>query len=489
VILPILLLLPLLAAAGAGAWRGDPRAVARGSAVTSGAGFLLSLALAGQVLREEVVGFGRGDFLRADGLSAVLILVVSMVAWISLTCGEGTLRRARDRKELDDAHLRRYYLLTNLFLFTMLLSVTANNVGVMWVAVEATTITTAFLIGLEDSREALEASWKYILIGSVGIALAFVGTVLGYFDFVQRVGETSHSLNWSVLAGVADRLNGDVLRIAFVFVLVGYGTKAGLAPMHTWLPDAHSEAPAPTSSMMSGALLVVALYAILRWKVVVDACVGSVFTDRLLILTGTLSVAVAAILLVRQVSYKRMLAYSSVEHVGLMCVGAGLGPLGTLAALLHMIGHGAGKSFLFLLSGNIREAYGSTRIASVRGLLRARPWTGGLFLAGTLALLGLPPFSLFVSEVMIFRAGFLAGHPAVTAFLILLTLVIFVFFLGYVNRMLYGRPPAEVPAAPESRPLELLPLAVNLAVLLAAGIVVPAPLLRLLRLAAGVIHP
>ena len=488
-ILLVLLLLPLLAVAGAWAWRGDPRVVARGSAVTSGAGLLLSLVLAGQILRIESVGFGRGDFLRADGLSAVLILVVSLVAWVSLQYGDGMLRRARDRKELDDAHLRRYYLLTNLFLFTMLLSVTANNVGVMWVAVEATTITTAFLIGLEDSREALEASWKYILIGSVGIALAFVGTVLGYFDFVQRVGETPHALNWSVLAGVADRLNGDVLRIAFVFVLVGYGTKAGLAPMHTWLPDAHSEAPAPTSSMMSGALLVVALYAILRWKVVVDACVGSVFTDRLLILTGTLSVAVAAILLIRQVSYKRMLAYSSVEHVGLMCVGAGLGPLGTLAALLHMIGHGAGKSLLFLLSGNVREAYGSTRIAAVRGLLGARPWTGGLFLAGTLALLGLPPFSLFVSEVMIFRAGFLAGHPAVTALLILLTLVIFVFFLGYVNRMLYGESPAEMPAAPESRPLEMLPLAANLAVLLAAGIVVPAPLLRLLRLAAGVIHP
>jgi hydrogenase-4 component F len=184
-----------------------------------------------------------------------------------------------------------------------------------------------------------------------------------------------------------------------------------------------------------------------------------------------------------------LLAYSSVEHVGLMCVGAGLGPLGTLAALLHMIGHGAGKSLLFLLSGNIREAYGSTRIVSVRGLLHARPWTGGLFLAGTLALLGLPPFSLFVSEVMILRAGFLAGHPAVTALLILLILVIFVFFLGYVNRMLYGRPPEEMPAAGESRPLEMLPLAANLAVLLAAGIVVPAPLLRLLRLAAGVIHP
>jgi len=489
VILLILLMLPLLAAAACGAWRGDPRPLARGSAAGAGAGFILALILSRQVVKEGVVGFGRGDFLRADGLSAILVLIVTLVGWISLWNGEGALRRARDRQELSDVHLRRYYLLTNLFLFTMLLSVTANSVGVMWVAVEATTITTAFLIGLENSPEALEASWKYILIGSVGIALAFVGTVLGYFDFVQRVGEMPHALNWSVLAGVADRLNGDVLRIAFVFILVGYGTKAGIAPMHTWLPDAHSEAPAPTSSMMSGSLLVVALYAILRWKVVVDACVGTAFSDRMLIATGTVSVAVAAILMIRQVSYKRMLAYSSVEHVGLICVGAGFGSLGTLAALLHMVGHAAGKSMLFLLSGNIKEAYGSTRIVMVRGLLRSRPLTGALFLAGTLALLGLPPFSLFVSEVMIFRAGFLGGHPAVTGLLMLLTLAIFVFFLGYVNRILYGQPPAELPAARSPRAAEMLPMAVNLAVLLAAGIVVPAPFLSLLRLAAGVIHP
>jgi hydrogenase-4 component F len=241
--------------------------------------------------------------------------------------------------------------------------------------------------------------------------------------------------------------------------------------------------------MMSGSLLAVALYAILRWKVVVDACIGSVFTDRMLILVGTLSVAVAALLLIRQVSYKRMLAYSSVEHLGLMCVGAGLGPLGALAALLHMLGHAAGKSLLFLLSGDILEAYGSTRIVAVRGLLRARPLTGALFLAGTLALLGLPPFSLFISEVMIFRAGFLGGRPLVTGLLMLLTLVIFIFLLGNVNRMLYGHPPAELPAASGSLRREKLPLAFHLAVLLSAGVVIPGPLLSLLRQAAGVIHP
>ena len=350
-----LLLLPLLGAAGSALWRGDLRVVARGSAVTSGAGFVLAVALAREILAVPAVGFGRGDFLRADALSAVLVLAVSLVAWISFWYGEYYWRRPPNG-DSENPHRRRYYILTHLFLFTMLLSVIANNVGVMWVAVEATTITTAFLIGLEDSREALEASWKYILIGSVGIALAFVGTVLGYFDFVQRVGEMPHALNWSTLAGVAPRLNADVLRIAFVFILVGYGTKAGLAPMHTWLPDAHSQAPAPTSAMMSGSLLVVALYAILRWKVVVDAGVGGAFTDRLLLLVGTLSVAVAAVLMIRQANYKRMLAYSSVEHVGLMCVGAGLGPLGMLAALLPLIGHAAGKSMLVLLSGNLLQA-------------------------------------------------------------------------------------------------------------------------------------
>ncbi len=486
-ILPILLVLPLVAALWAlGAPRRGPQA-GRAGAALSGAGLLLALGLARQCLADGEVGFGAGRFLRADALSAILVLVVSGVAFVAIACGRGEMDRARAAGTIDDGVVRRYHALTQLFVFTMLLTVLANNVGVMWVALESTTIITAFLIGLRGSKEALEASWKYILIGSIGIALAFLGTVLAYFNFVQRVGEMPFALHWTVLARVAPGLDPDVLRLAFVFILVGYGTKVGLAPMHTWLPDAHSEAPAPISAMMSGALLAVALYAILRWKVVVDACVGSLFSERMLLLVGTGSVMLAAVLLAGQTSYKRMLAYSSVEHMGLCCLGLALGPIGTLAALLHIMTHAASKSMLFVVAGDIAAGYRSAAIGAVRGLARAVPRTGGLFLVGMLALLGLPPFGLFVSEFLLFRAGFLTGHPWVAGLNLALLVWAFVSLLGVTQKMCYGPPaPGEPPTEP---PLSArAPLLLNLAVLLGLGIMIPPPLLALLRQAMEIVH-
>jgi hydrogenase-4 component F len=479
-LLPILLILPIAGALLAVVVRPYRPGVAIASVWIAGLECATSLAIARACLARETPVFGPGDFLRADGLSAVLVLTISGVTLVSLWFGVGYLHDEKAREHLDGALIRRYYMLTHLFVFTMLLAVTANNVGVMWIAVEATTITSAFLVGLQQSKSSLEASWKYILIGSVGIALAFVGTVLGYFNFVQRVGHLEYALHWTVLCQVAERLNGDVLKLCFVFIVIGYGTKAGLAPMYTWLPDAHSEAPAPISSIMSGSLLAVALYAILRWKVVVDARLGSTYSNRVLILMGTLSVAVAAVLLIRQTSYKRMLAYSSVEHMGLMCLGFGLGPLGTFAALLHLMNHAAAKSMMFLLSGSVLHRYGSTRISAVKGLLQALPWTGGLFLAGGLALLGMPPFGIFVSEMLLFRAGFLSGHPWIAGLVALLLVMIFISFLGYINKMLYGTPPAEESHGGPSGP-NLFPLALNVAALLVLGLMIPEPVARLLR--------
>ena len=471
-----LLACPLLAALLALPGLLGGRAAERAGALLSGLALLLSLAVAARVTGAGVVSIGPQEFLRADGLSAVLLLVVTGVAWVALQVGAGR-----------EAPGRRYLLLTQAFLFTMILAVTINNVGVMWVAVEATTIATAFLVGLHRTRAALEASWKYILIGSVGIALAFIGTVLAYFNFVQRIGSTSYALHWTVLSRVASGLDPDVTRLAFVFLLVGYGTKAGLAPMHTWLPDAHSEAPAPISAMMSASLLPVAFYAILRFKVVVDGCVGTSFTDRMLLLTSVITIVVASILLARQANYKRMLAYSSVEHMGLLCFGSALGPLGVVAALLHSLTHAASKSMVFLLSGRIRERYGTTRLGSVRGLLRALPWSGSLFAVGMLALLGLPPFGVFLSEMLLLRAGFLAGRPLLTGTVLVLLLLVFLSVLAHVNRMLYGDPPRTEEIGEDAR--RLWPLAANVAVLLALGVFVPAPLMRLLESAAGIVAP
>jgi hydrogenase-4 component F len=254
-----------------------------------------------------------------------------------------------------------------------------------------------------------------ILIGSVGMALAFAGTVLAYFDFVSLLGRRQDALNWTLLMHVAPSLHADVLRLAFVFLVVGYGTKAGLAPMHTWLPDAHSEAPAPLSAMMSGVLLAVAQYAIIRWKAVVDAAGGPAFTNQVLMALALVSIAVGALSLVRQQNYKRLLAYSSVEHSGLICLGLTFGPAGVFASLLHLLNHALAKSTSFLLAGRILACSQSAEVDRVSGLMRTMLGTGALIAAGLLALMGLPPFGLFVSEFLLFRAGFISGHVLATS--------------------------------------------------------------------------
>lgn len=423
-----------------------------------------------------------GEFFRADALSTLLALCVSVVAALAAWLGPGLW----GREDLDAAQVGRFIVFSNLFTLTMLSAVTLNNVGLMWVAVEATTIASALLIPLRVSKASVEASWKYILIGSVGIALAFVGTVLAYFDFVGQLGPTADALNWTVLHAAAPRLRPDVMRLAFVFVLVGYGTKAGLAPMHTWLPDAHSEAPAPLSAMMSGVLLAVALYAIMRWKAVVDLAVGAHFTNELLIGLGLLSLAIAAFSLVGQRNYKRLLAYSSVEHSGLTCLGLALGPLGAFAALLHLLNHSIVKSAMFLLSGRLHARYHTTEMSGITGLLRTMPLTGALFAAGILAAVGLPPFGLFISEFALLRAGFAAGRHGVMAVVLALLVLVFVSLIRHLNRMLYG-PPSQPPTGRETGRRALVPLVACFAAALALGLFVPSPLWRLLTLGAEIV--
>jgi hydrogenase-4 component F len=474
VIFAVLLGPPLLAALVA--YRARPyrpaagRAIAWLSLLPVGGG----LVLWGQVLRGSAPT-ALGDLLRADALSALLVLCIGFVAALAAWLGPGG---GEDERDAPD-QTRRFWILTSLFTFAMLLAVTTNNVGLMWVSIEATTITSAVLISLHRTKASVEASWKYILIGSVGIALAFTGTVLGYFDFVQLAGQTGAALHWTVLVAVAPALHPSVIQLAFVFILIGYGTKAGLAPMHTWLPDAHSEAPVATSAMMSGVLLAVSLYAIVRWEAVVQASVGSAFTDRLLILLGLLSLGIAALSLVVQRNYKRMLAYSSVEHVGLICLGLALGPLGMFAAMLHLLNHAVAKSMLFLLAGRVLVRYGTTDLARVTGLLRTMPITGRLFAAGMLAIVGLPPFGLFISELTLVRAGFAQGRPWLTAAMLALLALAFVALLGHLNRMLYGEPPAGVAVGERGQwPLALLGACV--ATLVVLGLATPAPVGALL---------
>jgi hydrogenase-4 component F len=472
-----LLLAPL---AGAGLLALVP---GRFAAVIHGATAVVTLGLAA-AMAAGVAGTGPvsalDGLLRADGLSAWMATLIGLVA---------ALAAAEAPRQVPVATGRRFYSLFHLFVFTMLLAVTTDDVGLMWVAVEATTLASVFLVNHEPSRASLEAAYKYLLICSVGVAVAFAGTVLVYFADVHLLGLPEHALRWTTLVRVAPALPVRVLELAFVFLLVGYGTKAGLVPMHTWLPDAHSEAPAPVSALMSGVLLSVGLYAVLRFKVVVDVAAGPAFTRRLLLLLGLGSLAVAAAFLWAPGNYKRMLAYSSIEHVGVACLGLGFGgPWGLGGALLHVANHALAKSTLFLLSGRIRAAYGTAAIAGVSGLSAAMPVTGRCFLLAMLALLGLPPFGLFVSEVLIFGAGFQAGHPVVAAAGLGLLVVAFAGLLRATHRMLYGgRAPAGViePAGWRAA----WPMAAALGLLVLTGVAWPPGLAAALAHVAGILAP
>ena len=427
-------------------------------------------------VRSGGVPSAAGDLFRVDALSAFMVAIITFLGAIAALYAVGYIR-----SEFDDAHLSRarlFFALFHLFVFTMLVAVTTDNLGIMWVAIEGTTLATVFLVNLHQTRTSLEAAYKYLILSSVGIALAFIGTALVYYAGAAKAGEIA--VNWSALRAAAASLNPEVLRLAFVFIVIGYGTKAGLAPMHTWLPDAHSEAPAPISALMSGVLLNVGLYAMIRFKIVVDAAVGPEFAARLLIGIGLFSVLVAAAFLVRQRNYKRMLAYSSVEHIGIICLGLGFGGYwGILGALLHMVNHALSKSLLFILSGNILCKYHSAEIREVRGLLHGAPWTGGLFLASMFALIGLPPFAPFISEFIIFRAG-LESHPWAAGTGVILLVIVFGGMLASMNRMLYGAAPAELPRGDTLRPW-LAPVAANFALLLVLGLILPSPLVAALE--------
>jgi hydrogenase-4 component F len=384
-----------------------------------------------------------GGLLRVDALSAFMLTVVGFVG---LTATWGGLAATSTTTTTG----RVYPTLVCLFLGAMSLAVLADNLGVLWVAVEATTITTAFLVGHHGSRRALEAAWKYVVLGSVGVAIAFLGIVLLY---AATLASGTPTLSWIVLDQARLPMDPSLVRVAAGLAVLGFATKAGLAPMHSWLPDAHSQAPAPVSGLMSGVLLSVAFYAILRVQAVVDPVIGPGLVRGLLITAGLLSLAVSAALIVRQRDLKRMLAYSSIEHMGLLALAAAVGgPLALTAALLHVLGHGLAKSSTFVVSGRILAAEGTTTIASIRSLFTRRPGVAIPFVVGMAALLGFPPFSLFFSEVAIVVAGFQGGLGLVMVIAVVLILVLFAGLARHTITMLFtpsrdgGAPTLEVPA-------------------------------------------
>jgi len=385
--------------------------------------------------------------LRVDALSAFMVIVIGAIGLLAVCQSVRYLEREVTSGRSSARRATLYAVLVQGFITAMLLAVVAGNVGVMWVAVDATTIITTFLVGFRRTRGALEASWKYVIICSVGIALAFLGTVLVYLAALHAGDGTRVSLEWTSLMRVSHHLDPGVMRLALALLVLGYGTKVGLAPMHSWLPDAHSQAPAPVSALMSGVLLTVAFYVLLRFKAIADGALGVGFSRMLFVTAGLLSLAVAASLLLSQRDYKRMLAYHSVEHMGLIALGAAAGtPLAIAAVLLHVLGHGLAKAVLFLASGEILHVEGTTEIDQVKSLLARRPALGGIFAFGLVALLGLPPFSLFISELNMLRAEVHVGLGWVAALSLVLMAVIFGSVMSHGRHMLFGARPDGEPA-------------------------------------------
>lgn len=443
-------------------------------------GSVVGLGVAGFLARSALsLGpLGTGG-LRLDALGAYLALIISVLALAaSLASGEFMEYEAESEK-LGINSWRVYYGLLHLFVTFMLLVPIANNLGVLWVAVEATTLSSAFLVGFHRHHHAMEAAWKYVILCSVGIAFAFFGTILLYYAGARAGG--GGSLDWTAFMETAPRMDPKIVKLAFLFAALGYGTKAGLAPMHTWLPDAHSQAPSPVSAMLSGVLLTSAFYALVRFYSIAAPCLGPVFLSRAFLLFGLCSLAIAAPFILIARDYKRMLAYSSVEHMGFLALGLGIGtPTALYGTFLHLLCHALAKALAFLSAGRILHAFGTRKITKVAGALAVTPETGGVFLAAVLALSGLPPFGIFTSEIIVLSQGFASGRIMASIGAVALLVTACGGGLYHAVQMSFGRPRRALHSALTPNPRIAwewaAPAALLLSPLVALGCWIPRPL-------------
>ncbi|OBF05464.1 hydrogenase [Mycobacterium sp. ACS4054] len=423
--------------------------------------------------------------LRLDALSVTMLIVIGIVATLATWASIGYVDAELARGHTDTRGARVYGALTAGFLAAMVVAVCANNIGVVWIAIEATTVITAFLVGHRRTRRALEATWKYVVICSVGIAVAFLGTVLLYYAAEHTGAPASAALNLDVLAAHAGALDPGIARLAGGLLLIGYGAKAGLFPFHTWLADAHSQAPAPVSALMSGVLLSVALSVLIRLKPIIGAATGPAFMRSGLLVIGLATLVVAALMLTVTPDLKRMLAYSSMENMGLIAIAAAVGTsLAITALLLHVLAHGIGKTVLFLASGPLQAAHDSTAIADIAAVLRRSRLIGVSIAVGVIVLLGLPPFAMFASELAIVRSLADARLTWVLAAGMLLVAIAFAALARNAGRILLGGP-AGAPQIAVPRTVSAA-LVVGIAASLALG-VTAGPLTELFTAAASAV--
>ena len=438
---------------------------------------LCALSLAGALgLAADVLAHGAvaGDSFRVDALSVYLVVLTAFVGLTTAVFSRPYMRYVHEEKRVTRGGLRLYHSMYQGFLFTMLLALTTDNLGILWVAVEGATLATVLLVSLYRTPAAIEAAWKYFILCGVGIAQALFGTVTLYFAAQHALADpAANGLSWSALYAVAPQLEPRVMSVAFVFLLVGYGTKVGLVPLHSWLPDAHSEGPTPMSAVLSGLLLNVALYAVVRMKMLTDAALADSATPdlagHLLMGFGLVSFLVAAISLQRRRDIKRLFSYSSIEHMGLMTFGFGVGgPLATFAALLHMLVHALTKSAIFITVGHATHISRSQRIDRIRGLIRTQPAVGWGLLIGVAAIAGFPPFGIFTSEFLLLSAT-MQAWPWLTLPLMIGLVVAFAGLFRSVQPMVFGAaPPGQYPVR-----ANMLPVILQLALVLLLGIALP----------------
>jgi hydrogenase-4 component F len=493
-----LMLTVLLTPAAAAAFVALTRRKRLAEAATLLSAFLVVLQVAGLVA--GVIAGTRlsafGDFLSLDALGALVMIPIAGVGFVAALYSINYMGRQYERGVIDRRHIIRYYAGFNVFVLTMMVVPLANNTGLMWVAIEATTLVSVLLIMLYTTEGAIEAAWKYLIVATVGLSLALFGIVLFSYAYSNASPSTADSaMNWTGMAADARMLDPAIVKVAYVFVIVGLGTKAGIAPMHTWLPDAHGEAPSPVSALLSGVLLNCAIYGVLRFNIIASGTLGPSFPSEMLIGLGLLSMGIAAASVYFAKDMKRMLAYSSVEHMGIISLAVGFGGfVGLFAALFHIVNHAIAKPLMFFASGTVSQRYETKTMSEIRGIIKVMPVTGALFLVGGFAIVGMPPFNIFVSEFLALSSGFAGGQFIAASMMILLLVLVFAGFIRKLIPMIFGNPRSNSaqPSYPEGKDdmgrLAILPMAILAVLVVVLGFYMPQPLQTLIHDAVQVVQ-
>ncbi|NJA08480.1 hydrogenase 4 subunit F [Methylococcaceae bacterium WWC4] len=428
---------------------------------------LATVWLAVNVLNNGTI-LSAGKAFIVDSFNVYLIVLTAFVGLTTSIFSAPYMEHEKHLGKLTEKRLKLYYSMYQGFMLAMYLVLTTNNMGVMWVAMEGATLATVLLVSLYRTPESIEAAWKYFILCGVGIAQALFGTILLYYAAVQ-IGDGDNALLWSVLFDNAARLNPEILELAFVFMLIGYGTKIGLVPLHNWLPDAHSEGPTPMSAVLSGLLLNDALYAVVRNKMLVDGATHTNMAGLLMMGFGLLSFLVAALFLHRQKDIKRLFSYSSIEHMGVMTFAFGMGGASaTFAALLHMTVHSLTKSAIFVTVGHAAQLAGTQQMEKIRGLIKTQPEIGWGLLIGTVAIAGFPPFGVFTSEFLVLVAT-MHSYPWLAPVLLLGIGVAFAGLFRHIQPIVYG----ERPEGQQPIKANLWPVMIHLALVLWLGLAIP----------------